>query len=244
MEKRHAHRILLVSLQKCGTHLIKNVFDQIGLEGVGVGRATLADFERLNDNQYLWSHFAPTDAVQMELENENTDLRIVFNFRDPRDVLVSWFNWMHPEAPRVMHKHHAYMKKVYANFSDAELMDIFIRNDKFRLDEYNPLEHFRLSRVLYFHPSVLNIRFEELVGSGGGGNDDRQRKTVQDILEYLGVFKASGEVENIFDVNSPTFRSGRIGGYKNVLTADQIRLVNELHGSLIKQYGYTPDEIG
>ena len=206
------------------------------MEGVGVGRATLADFERLNDNQYLWSHFAPTDEVQMELENENSDLRIVFNFRDPRDVLVSWFNWMHPKTPHVMHKHHAYMKKVYAHFSDAELMDIFIRNDKFRQDEYNPLEHFRLSRVLYFHPSALNVRFEDLIGSRGGGSDELQHQTIQELLNYLGASKTGAVVEDIFDVNSPTFRKGMIGGYKKILTADQLQLVNQLHGDLIIQY--------
>lgn len=246
LRKRNPQRVLLVSLQKCGTHLIKNVFDRIGLEGVGVERATLADFEKLNENQYLWSHFTPTDEVQMELENENSDLRIVFNFRDPRDVLVSWFNWMHPQTPRVMHRHHAYMKKVYAHFSDAELMDIFIRNDKFRPDEYNPLEHFRLSRVLYFHPGVLKVRFEDLIGSFGGGNEERQRQTVRSILEYLGtpeVCTIAGDI-NIVDAHSPTFRKGQIGEYKKVLNAIQLRLFNELHGNLIRQYGYLPDAIG
>ncbi len=241
--RRPEKRILLVSLQKCGTHLIKNVFSRVGLEGVGVERATPADFEKLHENQYLWSHFAPTDDVQMELEDENSDLRIVFNFRDPRDVLVSWFHWMHPKTPRVMHRHHAYMKKVYADFSDAELINIFIRNDKFRRDEYNPLEHFRLSRVLYFHPAVLNVRFEDLIGSDGGGSDERQRETVRRLLDYLGMPDADGTTVDVFDRNSPTFRAGRIGGYKATLTAEQLRLVNELHGDVIRQYGYELDKI-
>lgn len=60
-----------------------------------------------------------------------------------------------------MHFHEEYMRKVYRHFSDDELIDIFMRNDKYREVEYNPIEHFRLSRVLYFHPSVLNVRCED-----------------------------------------------------------------------------------
>jgi hypothetical protein len=234
-------RILLVSLQKCGTHLIKNVFEQAGLEGLGVGRATLSDFHKLRKNQYLWSHFTPTDEVQMELENKNTDLRVIFNFRDPRDVLVSWYYWMKDSSSKILHNHQAYMKKVYSQFSEKELINIFIHNDKFRQDEYNPLEQFRLSRVLYFYPDVFNVRFEDLIGSKGGGCDNRQQQVINDILYFIGSHNFAGDIKNIFDVNSPTFRNGKIGGYKNLLSTEQLQLINELHGDLIDQYGYSRD---
>lgn len=237
-------KILIVSLQKSGTHLIQNVMKDAGFHGIGVGKdCRMSHFFGLKDNQYLWSHFAPSDEVQMALEEGSQSLYIIFNFRDPRDVLVSWFHWLHPKSDKSMHLHLDYMKKVYSHFTDDELINIFIRNDKFREAEYNPLEHFRLSRVLYFHPRVLNVRYEDLVGSGGGGTDEKQLQTIDNIFKYLEFngIDLHQISKKVFDRNSATFRKGIIGEYKKTLSIEQIRLFNKLHGDIIRQYGYELD---
>lgn len=234
-------KILIVSIQKSGTHLIQNVMKEAGFEGIGVGKnAKMTDFNGLKDNQFLWSHFVPSDEIQMALEKGNESVYIIFNFRDPRDVLVSWFYWLHPNSDKSMHLHQNYMKKVYSHFTDDELLYIFIRNDKFREVEYNPIEHFRLSRALYFHPKVLNVRFEDIVGSNGGGSDDLQKKTIENIFNYLKIKNIDVDkiAKNSFDKTSETFRKGKIGSYKKVLSPMQIKLFDELHGDIIKQYGY------
>lgn len=238
-------KILIVSLQKSGTHLIHNVMQEAGFQGVGVGKdCRLSHFSGLKDNQYLWSHFAPSDEVQMSLEEGGQSLYIIFNFRDPRDVLVSWFHWLHPKSGKSMHLHLDYMKKVYSHFTDDELINIFIRNDKFREVEYNPIEHFRLSRVLYFHPRVMKVRFEDLVGPKGGGTDEKQTNTTKDIFRYLEMDGIDSHqiARKIFSETSVTFRKGMIGEYKKVLSSEQIRLFNKLHGDVIRQYGYELDD--
>lgn len=239
-------KILIVSIQKSGTHLIQNAMKEAGFEGIGVGKnAKTTDFNGLKDNQFLWSHFVPSDEIQMALEKGDESVYIIFNFRDPRDVLVSWFYWLHPNSNKSIHLHQNYMKKVYSHFTDDELLYIFMRNDKFREVEYNPIEHFRLSRVLYFHPKVLNVRFEDLVGSNGGGSDDLQKKTIENIFNYLKIKNIDVDkiAKNSFDKTSETFRKGKIGSYKELLSPMQIKLFNELHGDIIKQYGYELDTI-
>ena len=245
-KRENSKKILLVSLQKSGTHLIHKVMEEAGFIGRGVGKGcTISDFRELKNNEYLWSHFAPSDEVQMALEEGNRSVYIVFNFRDPRDVLVSWFHWTHPNNQNIMHSHQRYMQKVYGHFTDDELVEIFIKNEKFREVEYNPIEHFRWSRILYFHPGVLNVRFEDLVGSKGGGSDDKQLETIKNIFEYLDVDGVDPQkiTRNIFDEGSPTFRKGMIGGYKESLSKEQLKLFNQLHGDVIEQYGYELDEV-
>ena len=240
-KRQPSKKILLVSLQKSGTHLIQKVMEEAGFQGVGVGKdCRISDFTGLRDDQYLWSHFTPSDEIQMSLEEGNQSVYMIFNYRDPRDVLVSWFHWLHPESKKSMHSHQDYMKKVYSHFSDDELMKIFIKNDKFREVEYNPIEHFRLSRVLFFHPNVLNVCFEDLIGEKGGGTEEKQLATINNLLKYLNIENLDSRViaRKTFDENSATFRKGMIGGYKEVLSTEQIKLFNKLHGDILKQYGY------
>ncbi len=235
--------ILLVSIQKSGTHLIDRVLQAAGLEKCPHRRGNLNmnDFRGLNENQYLVSHYAPEDDIQASLEESKTKVKVIFNFRDPRDVLVSWFHWVHSGNLRPMHSHMEYMQKVYKHFSDEELMDILIKNDKFRVSEYNPLEHFRHSRVLLFHPGVLNVRVEALVGSGGKGSLDTQLAAIKSVYKYLSIENMDIETvaKDLFSDKSPTFRKGQIGEYKSFLSEKQIDRFRELYGDILSQYGYT-----
>jgi len=243
LNPKPSKKILVVSLQKSGTHLIKKVMEEAGFHAVEVGTCEMSHFHGLRDDQYLLSHFTPSIAFLMALEEGNQEVYIIFNFRDPRDALTSFFHAYHPNNPKNFHVYMKYLKKVYSNLSDDELLSMYITIDKYREIEYNVLEHFRWNRVLYFHPGVLNVRFEDLVGSKGGGSEERQLKTIEHIMNYLGIDGVDSQqiARNAFDEKSPTFRKGTIGGYKEVLSKEQKKLFNKLHGDIIKQYGYELD---
>ena len=181
----------------------------------------------------------------MAIESGQVNIRIIFNYRDPRDVLVSWYHWLHPSNPKSMHLHMDYMKRVYSNFSSDELINIFIKIDKFRVNEYNPIEHFRLSRVLLFHPNVCKVRFEELIGPEGSGSADLRKQAIKRIFQYIGDYDTDIEyISSVaYDRNSRTFRKGQIGSHKDFLSQEQLSLFNRLHGDIIKQYGYDNDPI-
>jgi hypothetical protein len=233
--------ILVVSLQKCGTHLIQKVLSEAGLTGRGVGKdCHLRDFRGLTPHEYLWSHFPPSDEILAAFEEQRLPLRIVFNYRDPRDALVSWFYWVHPENTKVTHSVREYMKKAYQGFSNDELLRFFLRGDKFRECEYNLLEYFRWSRVLLFHPRVFKVRFEDLIGPRGGGDGEVQRRTIAELLDHIGCSQADVKriVRRAFDETSETFRKALVGEHRRVLTKDQLEMYNALHGDLLRQYGY------
>ena len=233
------NKILIVSLQKCGTHLIQKIMSEVGLEGVGVGKnCTVADFRKLKKNQYLWSHYPPSDNILSEIENKN--LKLILNYRDPRDALVSWLYWIHPKNSRETHTPREYVKKTYREFTDDELLEIFIKIDKFRPIEYNIIEYFRLSRAMLFHPGVHKVRFEDLVGAKGGGSDRDQLVTLENLFSYLQISNIDLKyiATKAFDRESETFRRGCIGEYKEKFSKKNLALFKKLHGDLTAQYGY------
>lgn len=241
---KNSNKILIVSIQKCGTHLIERVLLKAGFsKGQACnGPLNMSHLNKLRGGQFLLTHFCPSDDVQMALEGGDPSLKIIFNYRDPRDALVSWFHWMHPANPSPMHAHMSFMQKVYSSFTDEELVDIFLKCDKFRAVEYNPIEHFRYSRVLLFHPAVLNVRFEDLIGPNGGGSKEAQIRTVKAITDLLDLQVDENLLaEEVYSTQSPTFRKGKIGGYRDFFTQEQLAKFEILHGDVIAQYGYELD---
>ena len=235
-------RVLLVSLQKSGTHLIQNLFSRVGFQAHfnrNGGPIRLRDFSRKKDT-YISSHYAPMDDVQIELEKDPESMKIIFMFRDPRDVLVSWFHWVHPKNEKPQHGHMRYMQKVYKHFSDEEIIEMFIANDKLRQQEYNVIEHFYFSRILLFHPNVLKVRFEDLIGPRGGGDHQKQLESIKAFTQYLSIDQADIELiaDSLFSEDSATFRRAKVGSYKTFLTPDQLTYFNKRHAKILSQYGY------
>ena len=242
------NKILIVSIQKCGTHLIQNVLSKIGFEGVGFGKnCELADLRKLRQSQYMWTHYPPADSVLSAIEGGDFSIRIILNYRDPRDAVVSWFYWLHPNNTKITHFCREYVKKTYTSFSDEQLLEMFIKNEKFRPCEYNVLEYFKLSRALLFHPQILKIRYEDLIGESGGGEKSLQEKSIQNLFEFIGLDTECMDISKIagsaFDKKSETFRKGVIGDFNSVFTKRTMDLFNENYADVLIQYGYEVREL-
>lgn len=92
------------------------------------------------------------------------------------------------------------------------------------------------------HVGTLIIKFEDLVGPQGGGTIDAQTACFQAIAAHLDVHMNDelwAKVGQVFDPSSPTFRGGRIDGWRDRLTTSQIaRIEASLDPALIRRAGY------
>jgi hypothetical protein len=85
------------------------------------------------------------------------------------------------------------------------------------------------------------VKFEDLVGTRGGGSTEAQRLAVEGVASHLGVEveeRTRGVVEeDLFGVGR-TFRKGQIGGWRKEFSAEHKRAVKGVLGSLLVEWGY------
>jgi hypothetical protein len=234
-------KILVVSLHKCGTHLIKNILSQVGLEAQLVGpECSEAHFSNLGPNEYLLSHYSP-ESVDVYGLIETHRIAAVLNYRDPRDACVSRFHWHHPSNTKVTNLPREFMKKVYCSRfdSDEELLASIIKGEKFLNIEMAFADGFRLARGLFLHPYVHKTRFEDLIGPKGGGSRVSQVKAISELLRFLRVQADAERVaDGAFSEDAETFHRGQIGAHEEVFTPRITELFNSLHGDILRDYGY------
>lgn len=85
---------------------------------------------------------------------------------------------------------------------------------------------------------VLVIKFEDLVGSNGGGNDNLQKEVFSKIIDFIGA-DSSNEIDYASKLfgESKTFRAGKIGSWRLDLSPDLIRLMEDNISYLLPYYG-------
>ncbi len=207
----------------------------------------------LKDNEFMIAHLAYKDEYEDLLTKKN--MKIIFIIRDPRDQLVSrvFYTYKHPGTyPGLQH------------LSFEELLLGFM-GAYAPIDQYYPdllQAHIRyinkpiqksLSNITQFYGAFtgwlnsslcLTIKFEDLVGTRGGGSDTVQKNTIQLMGKFLGISLSD---KNVLDVandcfgGSGTFREGKIGSWKHEFTPEQKELFKIYGGQLLIDLGYEKD---
>jgi hypothetical protein len=131
-------------------------------------------------------------------------------YRHPHDILISEASYYHrPDASPFW----GYLK----NLSFEERIDRLI-DDKWLLGTLADRVGAYVAWLDF--PNVLPLSFEEMVGPGGGGDADKQRRAIWSLLLKL---RLDGDVDGIanrlFNRDSPTFHMGQIGGHGSLLPA-------------------------
>jgi hypothetical protein len=88
---------------------------------------------------------------------------------------------------------------------------------------------------------AVMVKFEDLVGHGGGGSEKAQRLAVERVARHMGVPADEGTLrrveEHLFGVGR-TFRKGQIGGWREAFSDEHERAVKGGLGSLLVELGY------
>jgi hypothetical protein len=163
--------------------------------------------------------------------------RIVFNYRDPRDVLLSMVNFLVGRT-----------RQGVGTFSEFQIFARILES-KQTLDEqlsyalcdpsFPGAGDFERALWLLHHPNVCKVSFEELVGPDGGGSVDAQRRAVGHILDFV---DAAGDpdtlAQRLYRRDAFSFYKGRIGAWRDVFSREHLKLFERRFGEVLSLYGY------
>ena len=85
------------------------------------------------------------------------------------------------------------------------------------------------------------VKFEELVGSQGGGSAEAQKEAVERVARHLGVGLEKQRLaliqESLFG-SGRTFRKGRAGGWREEFSEEHKKAIKDEVGDLLVELGY------
>jgi hypothetical protein len=182
---------------------------------------------------------AKIDGAFLREWTETGEPRIIFHYRDPRDTILSLVNFLCGRT-----------KDGLSAFNNLPVFSTILLSKESleeRLtyaltDETFPCQADDFKRMLWLlhHPNVCKTSFEELVGPSGGGSAEAQLRVVSRLINFLGVTTQSPEdlVSALFNRESFSFFRGQIGAWREVFTAEHLRLAEDRFGEVLSLYGY------
>lgn len=245
------------SFPKSGTHLLTQVLSAFPRLGPAVPRgmgpvltferetgrrrsesALIRDLQRLGPGDISFGHVVATPGTQALLCDEG--VAHFFLYRDPRDIAVSHAFYVTEKATD--HVHHEHYRRTLETFDERLETSILGRSELG--DGFPDIgARFALYRDWLRCPWVCRLRFEDFI--------TEREATLEGMLAHarargfpLQVPQAQAVAalaEAIDPKRSPTFRSGRIGGWKRHFTAHHRRIFKEVAGELLIELGYERD---
>lgn len=263
-------RVLVTTIPKSGTHLVDSIFalmhgikrrERLGLNAnlrwhpfnvlpftgretctMGIGRPCIVKLSavkrRLNtirDNEYGMGQIPHSVILRALLEKER--ITPIVAIRDPRDIVVSL---MYHSLNKEEHFLHTKLK---AMRSDAERLQAIIGGVESDKGEFRRGISHQIDLILGWveDPSVLTVRFEELVGSQGGGSDEIQHAAIAKLARCFDLQLTDSEIERIgreMFGKGRTFRSGTISSWRDHFSWELNDLYEKLAGERTRRLGY------
>ena len=250
------------SFPKSGTHLLTQVmsgFTKIGpavdsgLPAIVTFRGDtgrqrseeeiLADFGRLLPGDISYGHVhALPGTIQFLCQ---PGVISYFILRDPRDVAVSHVHYVSEMAQN--HIHARYYREALTSF-EQRLNASIAGTSAISLPDI----HQRFAPFMDWldQPEVLVLQYEDFItdpraqikrvldhalqrGFTLGGRSVPDRRTYENAIQTL--------LDCIDPQRSPTFRSGKIGGWRSAFSEDHKKLFKEISGDLLIRLGYEKD---
>lgn len=239
-------KVLANSCPKSGTNLLIRILSLFPLlvdrwkYSIVRGNLKLPEqFPAIRKGQYVASHLYWSRELVDALNTAN--IKTLFIIRDLRDVVVS--RAYYHTYSLTSHPAYTYLNSLK---SDAERLMVAIRGiDKPGMGFCSIGDWARGYTPWLDEPTCLTIRFEELIGSAGGGNDQQQVESVRAIASHLRQELSTNQIHEIasqaFFKKANTFRKGQIGDWSNSFSDVHKQAFKELAGEPLIRLKYAND---
>lgn len=188
---------------------------------------------KVRDRHYITGH-ANWSPVLEDLLGIN-QIKTIVIVRNPADTLLSHVHYIATTSSHFLHN----------AFKDKPLDEAIIM--ALRPGVLGGKNYLGFAEMLHkiwrwkIHGSCLVVKFEDLVGSGGGGTDEAQERVVGEIGRFLKCeFSAENVKANLYG-ESKTFRKGKIGSAHEEVNAEVLELVKSELSASYAMMGYALD---
>lgn len=257
------HRVLIVSPPKAGTHLLSKALRL--MPGI---RSTYLHLERPILNRYAapqvrcndWATRFPDDAAAIRrllarvgpgryctahagyhptLASilDDLDYKVLLILRDPRDIAVSLVNYLKKQHYHPLHDYFRDLPFDQALVHAIEGLDRSVAG--------RALPSLRDRYQTYADwidlPRCFTLKFEDLVGSKGGGSDDAQRRVLEGIATHLGLTYDEATHQRIASHlfgGTATFHKGTTQQWRQRYKDEHLQLAGEQLSDLLERFGY------
>jgi len=235
-------RIFCITIPKAGTHLLERALckhprlyrqlrktvDEHNLSARGLEHI----ISRLRPGQLIFSHLFYTEERERLLRE--ADVRCMFMIRDLRDIILSEANYLTSNKSHIYHDAFSGMEsqheRILRSLEGCESVGLPSMAQLF--DGFHG----------WMQSCAHVIRFEDLIGQQGGGDDERQQQTLSDMFAFLDIPCDSQQSQKlascIYSRASPTFHCGSAMQWPRFFDAETKKRFKELTGSAIVDYGY------
>ena len=209
---------------------------QLGINSPIPARRSAVDrfLKRVGPNQFLTAHVGySTDLLETCLEMGFVPIQVV---RDPRAILASF-------VPYVLGDRHHFLHALFRDMDTDQRYQVVYEGISQKNGSLRSLA--TCCRALdpwIDHPQVFRVRFEDIVGSAGGGDDAARLEVLHQLAALLEApeNKIEEVAKKLYGPGRHTFRKGRIDAWRDEVPEElQRRITNEL-GDILAKWGYAP----
>jgi len=221
------------SVPKCGTHLLTKCIELLTdrpLRELDHNMVANDSLPQRTGNEFFAHHVRYSKAASKVFRKHNYKTYLIY--RDPRDRAISKVYWIQKGGwdNRLIKQKSPLINLPF----DKLLTHVINRMD----DEYGPFLPWMSE------PNCCLVKFENLIGPQGGGSLVKQKQEVAKIASHINLplndALFNKVTSNIFG-GSPTFREGRIGGWKKHFSEKHKQLFKQKAGRLLVYLGYEKD---
>jgi sulfotransferase family protein len=207
-------------------------------QGVDVSSWWIARLaRRMPTDSALLGHASWSSRLH-DLLTEN-GVRIACVVRDPRDVVVSYAHFLVKIGKDKITRRPEHRALLALPDHRARLVTMIRGNE----GTQSVPDRFRAFLPWLSREDVLVLRFEDLVGAAGGGDDATQRREVARSLAWVGRPRTGTDLDVVCAGlwgGTATFRKGQIGQWREEFDADLSALAEREMADVIAALGYAP----
>lgn len=232
------------SIPKCGTHFIETTIHFLTEKKMAVAKITESNLQNSIKLDFIIRSISAFNQEVAQLLSDH-HYKMVCIYRDPRDAIVSLVVYLRSFNGQGVYRDFFQVDPDFDQLSfDDQMLSVMTSegSNKNYFDYYrNRIEWHKL-------PLSYGVKYENLVGSNGGGDDATQLNEILQIASHINqpitpkkakklassVYRSRG----IEYIEGKEFHHAQIGSWKQFLNPQHIQIVKEKFNDVLISLGY------